>query len=124
MEAKNIDDTLVKLMANEPVEPTVNTPVESVQEVTPTPVEAVEQPADAPIQAEQPTNLVETGNKSVTEKSTDKPVTSDPIDEYGNPVEKSKTYTEEEVQRMIRDRLSRGRRAGTTASSKSTSAAA
>jgi hypothetical protein len=34
-----------------------------------------------------------------------------PIDEYGNPVEKPKTYTEEEVQRMIRDRLSRGRHA-------------
>jgi hypothetical protein len=31
------------------------------------------------------------------------------IDEYGNPVEKPRTYTEEEVQRMIRDRLSRGR---------------
>ncbi len=34
-----------------------------------------------------------------------------PIDEYGNPVEKPKTYTEEEVQRMIRDRLSRGKHA-------------
>ncbi len=29
-------------------------------------------------------------------------------DEYGNEVAKSRTYTEEEVQRMIRDRLSRG----------------
>jgi hypothetical protein len=36
-------------------------------------------------------------------------VAESPIDEYGNPVEKPKTYTEEEVQRMIRDRLSRGR---------------
>lgn len=39
------------------------------------------------------------------------PVVDGPIDEYGNPVEKAKTYTEEEVQRMIRDRLSRGRHA-------------
>ncbi len=38
-------------------------------------------------------------------------VASSPIDEYGNPVEKQKTYTEEEVQKMIRDRLSRGRHA-------------
>ena len=29
-------------------------------------------------------------------------------DEYGNPIPKSKMYTEEEVQRMIRDRLKRG----------------
>ena len=39
------------------------------------------------------------------------PVVAGPVDEYGNPVEKQKTYTEEEVQRMIRDRLSRGRHA-------------
>lgn len=32
-----------------------------------------------------------------------------PIDEYGNPIEKPKTYTEDEVQRMIRERLARGR---------------
>ena len=37
-----------------------------------------------------------------------------PIDEYGNPLEKPKTYTEEEVQRMIRDRLSRGRQVDQT----------
>lgn len=30
------------------------------------------------------------------------------VDEYGNPVAKPRTYSEEEVQRMIRDRLSRG----------------
>ncbi len=32
-------------------------------------------------------------------------------DEYGNEIAKAKTYTEEEVQRMIRDRLSRGNHA-------------
>src|ERR1044071_6771502 len=31
------------------------------------------------------------------------------IDEYGNPIEKPKMYSEDEVQRMIRERLSRGR---------------
>jgi hypothetical protein len=34
---------------------------------------------------------------------------SDDIDEYGNQLPKARTYTEEEVQRMIRDRLTRGR---------------
>jgi polyhydroxyalkanoate synthesis regulator phasin len=32
-----------------------------------------------------------------------------PIDEYGNPVEKPRMYTQDEVQQMIRDRLSRGK---------------
>jgi hypothetical protein len=34
-----------------------------------------------------------------------------PIDEYGNPLDKPRMYTEEQVQSMIRDRLSRGRHA-------------
>jgi len=32
-----------------------------------------------------------------------------PIDEYGNPIEKPRLYTEEELNQRIRDRLSRGR---------------
>jgi len=32
-----------------------------------------------------------------------------PIDEYGNPVEKPRVYTEEEVNKMMRDRFSRGK---------------
>lgn len=32
-----------------------------------------------------------------------------PIDEYGNPIAKPKLYTQDEVQQMIRDRLSRGK---------------
>ena len=34
---------------------------------------------------------------------------SEETDEYGNELPKARTYTEEEVQRMIRDRLSRGK---------------
>jgi hypothetical protein len=34
-----------------------------------------------------------------------------PIDEYGNPVEKPKMYSQEEVNRIIRERLARGRQA-------------
>jgi hypothetical protein len=54
-------------------------------------------------QSEPVTSLPEeTGNKVATEATS-------PIDEYGNPVEKAKTYTEEEVQRMMRERLARAR---------------
>lgn len=42
--------------------------------------------------------------EEIEQKTGDKP-----IDEYGNPVEKPKMYTEEEVNQRIRDRLSRGR---------------
>lgn len=35
--------------------------------------------------------------------------TGSPIDEYGNPVEKPRLYTEEEVNQRIRERLSRGK---------------
>jgi hypothetical protein len=38
----------------------------------------------------------------------------DNTDEYGNEIPKARTYTEEEVQRMIRDRLSRGQYAQQT----------
>lgn len=34
---------------------------------------------------------------------------SDEVDDYGNKVEKPKLYTEEQVQKMIRDRLARGK---------------
>lgn len=43
------------------------------------------------------------------EKEVEKPASD--LDEYGNPVPKSKVYTEEEVQQMVRDRLTRDRMA-------------
>lgn len=48
----------------------------------------------------------ENGSLETTSQNTDSP-----IDEYGNPIEKPKLYTQDEVQAMIRDRLSRGRNA-------------
>src|ERR1700722_5554354 len=109
MDAKNIDDVLVRAMSEQQsgdtqpppvVVPPVEKTVEPVPEVNSSP-EASESSQEAPVkQAEEP-----------TEPSTKSEVPSDsPIDEYGNPVEKPKTYTEEEVQRLIHDRLSRCRR--------------
>jgi len=43
------------------------------------------------------------------ESKPDQGAKSSPIDEYGNPVEKPKVYTEEEVNRMMRERFSRGK---------------
>lgn len=49
--------------------------------------------------------------EKVEEKRPDKAESSKEIDEYGNEVAKKRVYTEDEVQKMIRDRLSRGRHA-------------
>lgn len=47
--------------------------------------------------------------KAVDKKEEDE--SDNRLDDYGNPVEKPRVYTEEQVQAMIRDRLSRGRAA-------------
>lgn len=120
MDAKNVDDILVRSMQNQqaPVQPAAQ-PAEQIplpkaepaselprasdpqdQGVQPQPTENV------PPGTSEPTNPVENDNKSV--ETEQKPSN---IDEYGNPIEKPRTYTEDEVQRMIRDRLSRGRHA-------------
>lgn len=107
-DVNNIDGILVPreqaMLANEQIPAQ---PVQSISETSsPEPApevsetdEAVEQPAEAQAKVES-----ETDNKPETKSES-------PIDEYGNPVEKPKMYSEEEVQRMIRDRLSRGRHA-------------
>lgn len=48
------------------------------------------------------------------EKSASDDSLSDEVDDYGNPISKGKLYTEEQVQKMIRDRLARGRVASQT----------
>ena len=127
-EVHSIDATLVKDMsqrsenAQAPVQaavPEVSTPQEPVrQAVTPLPESDPESsndpepsslsdsPAESlPVAAETTTQDDEGSPSSPSSPS------SSPIDEYGNPIAKPKMYSEEEVQRMIRDRLSRGRQA-------------
>jgi hypothetical protein len=70
-------------------------------------------PVNEPIEqeevAEQDVAELLTDEKAETEKQIESEVKQDSnIDEYGNAIAKAKTYTEEEVQRMIRERLSRG----------------
>jgi len=53
-------------------------------------------------------NITPKNNKNINSDNSSNSDNS-PIDEYGNPIERPKLYTQEEVQAMIRDRLSRGR---------------
>lgn len=104
-DVNNIDGILVPreqaMLANEQI------PAQPVQEI----VEPQKEQETAEI-VETPVTEPEIAETEAP-KTDDKPETKaeSPIDEYGNPVEKPKMYSEEEVQRMIRDRLSRGRHA-------------
>jgi len=118
-EVRNVDALIVADMQNQqaPVQAIPNAPIESapvqqdsVAEVPHGTLDSSEnehtndnvnqvQP-DANV-TQEPTKSVETSSKSV----------DSPIDEYGNPIDAPKMYSEEDVSRMIRDRLSRGRHA-------------
>jgi hypothetical protein len=64
---------------------------------------------EAPIEEKQNEDNQEYEEAAVSKNETPQETesTQSNLDEYGNPIAKSKTYTEEEVQRMIKDRLKR-----------------
>jgi hypothetical protein len=113
----SVDDLLVKV-SNEQTGIDNGEPQVAAQS-QPEPPETVEQPEvvaaeDQSVPEGHDPELSEAPKEepqAEDEQSADSAVDGSPIDEYGNPVEKPKTYTEEEVQRMIRDRLSRGKHA-------------
>ncbi len=123
MSTHSVDDLLVRvennklgveqapLPAQEPVAKAEAAPVDvlhGTKEPEATPIEQAEPLAEQPKdQGSQPAN----DEPSEPEKVQEAAKADSPIDEYGNPIEKPKTYTEDEVQRMIRDRLSRGKHA-------------
>jgi len=77
-------------------------------EIQPVNIEAPESEAPKEVK-EEVTPLQEEKPQVSDEKPVEKTeTTASETDDYGNPVPKPRTYTEEEVQRMIRDRLSRG----------------
>lgn len=108
---KNIDNILVPreqaMLANEqiPAQPAKEA-LEQAQEPKLVAAESDEiAPIAPPVEAIAPdVEETPTENLPVETKSVDSP-----IDEYGNPLEKPKMYSEDEVQRMIRERLARGR---------------
>ena len=95
----NIDDKIVSSMNEQmgitpdPIPPAVSNPI---------PEEPEQLQEAAELQPTEP--IVE---EAISEKKSD----NSKVDEYGNEIIPPKTYTEEEVQRMIRDRLSRGKHA-------------
>lgn len=117
MSVKNVDSLIVQDMQNQqasvqpiqqvpsaiestPVqEDSVTESQENVLRETSEPDTNLAQSEDVTKTSQEPTKLVETSSKSVEA----------PIDEYGNPVEAPKMYSEDEVQRIIKDRLSRNR---------------
>lgn len=121
MEAKNIDDMLVQDMQqlngdNSSPVPAVANPAEIPQN-TPGNVENsdVNQDVSRETIQNQSENDSKTDQNAVENDDVSRETISktddSPIDEYGNPVEKPKLYTKDEVQAMIRDRMSRGRNA-------------
>ncbi len=118
MDAHSIDDVLVKAMSDQPAPP----PVPEVS--SPKPPEAPPEKAESP-PADEYLSSEETPDEKPNvprgtlddQKGDDSPskktAESSPIDEYGNPTAKPRTYTEEEhrneVERIVRERLSRVR---------------
>lgn len=97
MEAKSIDDILVASM-NE-------TPVPKVEVVNPVNVDV----KDESLKEEKLTEIVQEVVDEVPAKEEKVSKSDSTIDEYGNPVEKQRVYTEDEVQQLIRDRVARNR---------------
>lgn len=86
-------------------------PQVEVKEAEPKEAEAVREPES---ESKKEVAKEPAGEKQEAEKVLDtKPDVAevkdlDDVDDYGNPVAKARTYSEDEVQRMIRDRLQRG----------------
>lgn len=117
MTTHSVDDLLVKDMQNQQasVQPVPSAPIEQptqqpTPEVDPAPelTPRIPGPQDQGDQP-QPDKEVPRGTNEQKEQKNESSEKESKIDEYGNPVEKPRVYTEDEVQHMIRDRLSRGR---------------
>jgi hypothetical protein len=104
---RNVDDILVPreqaMLAKEPI-PAQPAPVPVVEIITPEPAAPIA-PMPEPI---APTAPEPEAAAAPAEAPQAKPLDS-PIDEYGNPVEKPKMYSEDDVNRLMRDRMSRGK---------------
>ncbi len=118
MDAHSVDDVLVKAMSDKPEQP----PVPEVSSPKPPevpPEKAESPPADEYLSSEEtPDNSSDvlrgtSPDKKGEDSPSKKTAESSPIDEYGNPTAKPRTYTEEEhrneVERIVRERLARVR---------------
>ena len=110
MSASHSADELLYQIEAEKLGHEVKPKVELVPDVEPEPEPEVGEPEP---EAESLDAPEEPEPQAVSQKqdAKEKPSAKAEQDEYGNDLPKAKTYTEEEVQRMIRDRLSRGQHA-------------
>jgi len=91
---------------------------EFAKEQAPSEVTDVEKPVESSLQNDDSDQETKTEPVESQEKAIEKPVESPKetksesqdhdLDDYGNPVDKPRVYTEDEVQRIVKDRLSRG----------------
>lgn len=118
MSLNNVDDLLIKVQNNEPVLPVIGS---KAPENEPIDTEVVKVDAPEAESEEKLTHLEQfrkdkedylakidgdnADNLQKTSEDSNKSAESNETDDYGNKVPKSKVYTEEEVQAMIRKRL-------------------
>lgn len=108
-EARNVDQLIVasqnQTQTPQPVEPShEDVPHETTPE--PIPEQASPETSDPYNLKQQTQPAQEQQQQSANTKGSEE---ASPIDEYGNPTEKPRLYTEEELNQRIRERLSRGR---------------
>lgn len=103
-QARNIDDILTQ-----PIEQQKDIEVKHIPQSVQSEVPPAPEVPENPIEQKQVESPVQ--EKPEVQQTTPQEIKDSPIDEYGNPVAKPKTYTEEEVQRLIRERISRERHA-------------
>lgn len=111
-EPNNIDAALVSDMNKQaPVQPAAQPVVQAAPEPEVKTQSDPEQSSD-PYGANQNEEVGETKEQNVPRRTSEpepEKASDNPIDEYGNPVEKPRVYTEEEVNKMFRERMARGR---------------
>jgi hypothetical protein len=117
MTTHSVDDLLVKDMQNQqaPVQAIPNTQPDPASDAPTPPTEPqvqgdqAQDKSDVPSLSQQDAvpNLAQDQPKTDETKPTEAKAAN--IDEYGNPIEKPRTYTEDEVQHIINDRMAKSR---------------
>jgi hypothetical protein len=111
-EPNNVDGVLTQVLSEQLEEAGAQLPAVDMKNVTESvPKEYVSsEKIENNVENDTKTNEVDVPSETINENVTKQEVDNDsPIDEYGNPIAKPKMYSQEEVNRMIRERLSRGK---------------
>lgn len=121
-EAKNVDDILIPreqaILNNEQTPVQAASDIQKLEDNSEKKTEIAEKNENLDEKSQELDRKIEENeknnekNENISENIEKNEENSEnPIDEYGNPVAKPKMYSEDEVQRMIRERLARGKHA-------------